>query len=320
MTQKYDSVFLIGFGGPTKGCCLRYEECPGEAFCYVENIVGNRSGDRDRIEEVSEHYKHFNGVSPFVFYSQKQAGALELSLREKGCELPVFTGYRFWNPFVKDTLLEMAQNGYQRSVGIVLAPHKTKISWDAYLNEVKKAKEELGVKNVEIDFMPMDWFANPGYIGALSELTKETFDFSMKENQECSKLIFTAHSIPVSMAKDSTYEEDVKKTASEIAKVLKIETYGVAFQSSPNVPPGTWLEPDILDLIEGNARTDIKNIVVVPVGFICDHVEVLYDLDFESKAYAESLGLKYFRVPTVGTHPRFIHMLAGTVSGFISGR
>ena len=167
MTQNYDSVFLIGFGGPTKGCCRRYDECPGEAFCYVENIVGNRSGGRDRIEEVSEHYKHFNGVSPFVFFSQKQAGALELSLQEKGCALPVFTGYRFWNPYVKDTLLGMAQNGLRRSVGIVLAPHKTKISWDAYLNEVKKANEELSDKSVKIDFMPMDWFDNTGYVGSL---------------------------------------------------------------------------------------------------------------------------------------------------------
>jgi ferrochelatase len=318
MTQKYDSVFLIGFGGPTKGCCRRYEECPGEAFCYVENIVGNRSGGRDRIEEVSEHYKHFNGVSPFVFFSQKQAGALELSLQEKGCALPVFTGYRFWNPFVKDTLSGMAQNGLRHSVGIVLAPHKTKISWDAYLNEVKKANEEMADQNVEIDFIPMDWFDNAGYVGSLAELIKDTFDISLKENRDCTKLIFTAHSIPVSMAKDSTYEKDVRKTASEIAKILEVDSFEVAFQSSPNVPPGTWLEPDIIDVLDENARTGKKNVVVVPVGFICDHVEVLYDLDFESKEHAESLGLKFYRVPTVGTHPRFIHMLADSVSEFIA--
>ena len=120
------------------------------------------------------------------------------------------------------------------------------------------------------------------------------------------------------MAKDSTYEKDVRKTASEIAKLLEIDSYEVAFQSSPNVTPGTWLEPDIIDVLDKNAQTGTKNVVVVPVGFICDLVEVLYDLDFESKEHSESLGLKFYRVPTVGTHPRFIHMLADSVSEFIA--
>ncbi len=312
MKDGFDSIIMIGFGGPTRGCCRRYEECPGEAYCYVEGIVGQRSGGPERIREVAAHYEHFGGVSPFTFFSQKQAGALEMALERAGEGVPVYTGYRFWTPYVEETLAEMGRRGLRRALGVILAPHRTKISWEAYRGAVASAREELGGDAPEVEFLETPWHTHPGFIDAIVDRMNQAVPVAGGGMNNI-KVVFTAHSIPVSMARASSYEEEFRATAALVAQKLGLSGYEVGFQSSPDVPPGAWLGPDVTEVIRSVASGGAKAVLVVPVGFICDHVEVLFDLDIEAREAAEGAGLRFYRAPTVGTHPAFIEMLSELV-------
>ncbi len=310
---------MVGFGGPTRGCCRKFDDCPGEAFCFVHNVVGGRASSADRIREVSAHYEHFGGVSPFSFFSQKQAGALEMVLESGGIEAPVYVGYRFWTPFVKESLAEMHRRGLRRTLAIVLAPHRAKVSFEAYRSEVESARKELGGEAPEVEFIETPWFDHPGYVEATAGRIRQVTGGMTEEQFRSARLIFSAHAIPVSMAKVSPYEEQFAGTAARVAEFLGKEKYGIGYQSSPDVPPGTWLEPDVLDVIEEAAGQGAKDVILVPVGFICDHVEVLFDLDVEAKEKAEECGMGFFRAGTVGSHPSFIAMLHDLVSDRMAG-
>lgn len=319
MSSDYDSVLMVGFGGPTQGCCRKFDDCPGEAFCFVHNVVGDRASSADRIREVSAHYEYFGGVSPFSFFSQKQAGALEMALESGGIEAPVYVGYRFWTPFVKESLAEMHRRGLRRTLAIALAPHRAKVSFEAYRIEVESARKELGDGAPEVEFIETPWFDHPGYVEATVGRIRQVTKGMTEEQFRNARIIFSAHSIPVSMAKVSPYEKQIAGTAARVAEVLGKEKYGIGYQSSPDVPPGTWLEPDVLDVIEEAAGQGVKDVILVPVGFICDHVEVLFDLDVEAKEKAEGCGMKFFRAGTVGSHPAFISMLRDLVSDRMTG-
>jgi ferrochelatase len=316
---RYDSVLLVGFGGPTRGCCRRYQDCPGEAFCFVKNVVGDRSGGEDRIREVAEHYKHFGGVSPFSFFSQKQAGALEMELERAGFGVPVYVGYRFWTPFLKEVLAEMYRRGLRRTLAIALAPHRAKVSFEAYRSEVEAGREALGREAPRVDFAETPWFAHPGYIEATADRIRALSPAMGESRFRDAHLIFSAHSIPVSMAKVSPYEEQFTGTAQKAAEALERGSHDIGYQSSPDVPPGSWLEPDVLDVIREVSARGAKDIIVAPVGFICDHVEVLFDLDVEAKEAADACGMGFFRAGTVGSHPKFISMLCDIVSDHMAG-
>ncbi|HJP12802.1 MAG TPA: ferrochelatase [Nitrospinota bacterium] len=316
---RYDSVLLVGFGGPTRGCCRRYEDCPGEAFCFVKNVVGDRASGDERIREVAAHYEHFGGVSPFIFFSQKQAGALEMELERSGIIAPVYVGYRFWTPFVKEALAEMHRRGLRRTLGIALAPHRAKVSFEAYRGEAESARRELGGEAPEVTFAGTPWFDHPGYIGATVDRVNELAGAMGEERFSAARLIFSAHSIPVSMARTSPYREQFEETARLAAGALGRESHLTGFQSSPNVLPGSWLEPDVLDVVREAADGGAKDVIVIPVGFICDHIEVLFDLDVEAREAAEERGMDYFRAGTVGSHPKFISMLRDIVAAHRAG-
>lgn len=320
MTSSFDSVLLIGFGGPTPGCCRRHAECPGEAYCYVENVVGGRAGAAERIRGVAAHYVHFGGFSPFSFFSQRQAGALETALAAAGAWLPVYVGFRFWTPYVREALAEMGRRGLRRALGVVLAPHRAKISWEAYQGEVASAREALGEGAPGVEFLEAGWFDHPAFIEAVAGCVRRAAGGMAPGRFEKSRLIFTAHSIPVPMARVSPYESEFARTAALAAEALGVGRYDLGFQSSPDVPPGAWLDPDVTEVIRRAAGGGARDVVLAPIGFLCDHVEVLYDLDKEAREAAGEAGLGYFRAPTVGTHPAFIGMLRGLVLDRIAGR
>lgn len=320
MTPSFDSVLLVGFGGPTPGCCRRHAECPGEAYCYVENVVGGRASAADRIREVAAHYAHFGGFSPFSYFSQRQAGALEMSLAAAGAPLPVYVGFRFWTPYVKEALEEMARRGLRRAVGVVLAPHRAKVSWEAYQGAVRAAREALGEGAPEVEFLETPWFDHPAFVQAVAGCVRQAAAKMGDGRFEKARLVFTAHSIPVPMAKVSPYEREFARTAELAAEALGVGRYDLGFQSSPDVPPGAWLGPDVTEVIARAAADGVRDVVLAPVGFLCDHVEVLYDLDEEARGAAEAAGLGYFRAPTVGTHPLFIGMLRDLVRARAEGK
>ncbi|MDP7384730.1 MAG: ferrochelatase [Nitrospinota bacterium] len=316
----FDSVLLIGFGGPTKGCCRKFEECPGEAFCYVHGIVGERSGGDERIREVAHHYEMFGGFSPYSFFTQKQAGALEYALEKAGVSLRVYVGFRYWTPYVQETLAEMGRKGHKRALGIILAPHRAKVSWEAYQREVRSGREALGGAAPEVEYLEASWCDHPGFLEANAERIRQAVQELGSERFSQARLIFSAHAIPVSMARTSPYEEEFARTANGVAKVLGKNSHAIAYQSSAGTAPGTWLEPDITDVIQGASRDGAKDVVVSSVGFICDHVEVLFDLDIEARDAASKCGVGFFRAGTVGTHPRFVQMLCDLVAERVNGK
>ena len=320
MTEPLDSVLLIGFGGPTPGCCRRYGDCPGEAYCYVENIVGGRPDGAERIREVAGHYKHFGGFSPFSASSQKQAGALETCLAAAGAPMLVYVGFRFWTPYLREALAEMARRGLRRALGVVLAPHRAKISWEAYQGAARAARGEAGEGAPGVEFLETGWFDHPSFIEAIAGGVRRAAGRMAPGRFEKARLIFTAHSIPVSMAKVSPYEDEFRRTAAAAAKALGVGRYDTGFQSSPDVPPGTWLGPDVTEVVRKAAAEGAEDVLLAPIGFICDHVEVLYDLDEETRGVAGEAGMGYHRAPTVGTHPSFIAMLRDLVLARAAGK
>jgi len=310
--MRYDSILMVAFGGPTPGCCQQYDTCPGEAYCFVEGIAGTAESQIERVKNISAHYVTLGGFSPFNALTFKQADALETALRERALPLPVYAGFRHWTPYLKEVIAEMAQKGHQKIIGIIMAPHQSKVSWDWYQQTVQKAIDALGdnarTANLQIDYLN-PWYTHEGYIGAIADLIKTACNRQLDE----AVLLFTAHAIPQAAANTSPYTQQFAATAAAVTRYIGKSEFRLAYQSQPENTPVAWTQPDINDWLEAQNDTGINTIVASPIGFLCDHAEVLYDLDIEAKATATACGFNFIRAGTVGSHPKFINMLADFV-------
>ena len=308
--MRYDSVLLVAFGGPTPGCCEKYnnDTCPGEAYCFVEGIVGPAKSQIERIKDISAHYVKLGGFSPFNELTFKQADALKTALQVRNLPLPVYAGFRHWNPYLNEVIAEMAQKGHRKILGIIMAPHQSKVSWEWYQQTVKKGIDAVDGEKPTIDYLD-PWYTHKGYIGAIAEII-ETACGDMLERAE---LVFTAHAIPQSAADTSPYTQQFGKTGEAVAKQIGKTRFGLAYQSEVENSPIPWTQPDINDWLKARKEKGIDTVVASPIGFLCDHVEVLYDLDIEATETAEACGIDFIRTGTVGNHPKFINMLADFV-------
>ena len=305
----FDSILLVAFGGPTPGCCNQYDPCPSEAFCFVEGIVGTSPSRADRLKEVAAHYEHLGGFSPFNELTANQAEALRPALAERGIDVPVYTGFRHWSPYVREVIPQMVKNGHRDILAIIMAPHQSKVSWDWYQQTVAEAVDSLEGEKPIVNYVE-PWFRSEGYITAITENIREACSDLGRSEFENAALVFTAHAIPQSVARTSPYTRQLNRTAGLAAKRLGRELFDVAYQSGPANSSIPWTQPDINALIYERYRKRVDTVIVSPIGFLCDHVEVLYDLDYEARATAERYGLNFIRAATVGTHPSFIDMLA----------
>lgn len=312
--MRYDSILMVAFGGPTPGCCQKYDTCPGEAYCFVEGIVGTAASQRARVQDVSSHYVELGGFSPFNELTFKQAASLKSTLRNRNLPLPVYAGFRHWKPYLDEVIAEMAQKGHQKILGIIMAPHQSKVSWDWYQQTVQKAIDALkgdartSTLHLQIDYLE-PWYAHEGYINTIADLIKTACNGQLDE----ATLVFTAHAIPQSAANTSPYTQQFAATATEVALCIGKSEFGLAYQSQAENTPVAWTQPDINDWLEAQKDMGIDTVVASPIGFLCDHVEVLYDLDIEAKATAAACGINFIRAGTVGDHPKFINMLADFV-------
>ncbi len=304
--KKYDSILLVAFGGPTPGCCQKYETCPSEAYCFVEGIVGTAESQLPRVKDVASHYIELGGFSPFNELTFQQARALENALKNRNVALPIYAGFRHWNPYLKDVVAEMAQKGHQQILGIIMAPHQSKVSWEWYIQAVQKGIDALPEDaRPQIDYLA-PWWTHEGYIGAIADLMVTACNGTL----ENATPVFTAHAIPQAAAKTSPYTQQFAETTAKVAEKLGKTEFALAYQSQAENTPVAWTQPDINDWIREQKDTDVQTIVVAPIGFLCEHVEVLYDLDIEAKATAAECGIEFIRASTVGNHPKFINMLA----------
>lgn len=307
----FDGVMLVAFGGPTPGCCGERNPCPGEARCFVEGILGRDAGRETRAAEVSAHYARLGGFSPFNARTEEQAAALAEALAARGLPLPVHSGYRHWRPHVKDVMAAMARAGHRRILVVVMAPHQSTVSWDWYLKVVGEARAALGDEAPAVAVLD-PWWTHPGFVAAWADRVREALAGWPAARAARAEIVFTAHAIPQAIARTGPYVRQFRETAEAVAAALG-RPFHVAYQSGPEEPSIPWTEPDIRAFLRARAAPG-RDFVAAPVGFLCDNVEVLYDLDVAARAEAESRGAGFARARTVETHPAFVGMLADLVA------
>ena len=307
--SAYDSILLVGFGGPTPGCCRRHDPCPGEACCFVEGIVGDAPSNAARVKEVANHYIKLGGFSPFNELTFKQADALGTALKKRGVDSPIYVGMRNWTPYLYETIARMVEKGHCNVLAIILSAYRSKASWERYQNDVTAAVETVGTSTLSIRYLEDLWHLRPSFINAIAEGIRIACNGISESRFAKAALIFTAHAIPQVAARTSPYIEQFRQTASAVAEVLGTD-FDIAYQSAPDNPTVPWTAPDISDLIREKREAGVQDVIVSPIGFLCDHVEVLYDLDLEARTTAEACGMNFIRAGTVGEQPEFIDMLA----------
>ena len=302
MTNPYDAILIVSFGGPEK----RDDVIP-----FLQNVLRGRNVPRRRMQEVAAHYDRFDGVSPINEQVRELMRKLRDELDRHGIDLPLFWGNRNWHPLLPDTLQQMKEAGVRRALAVVLSAYSSYSGCRQYLDDVEQARAAVGAGAPVVDKVRA-FFNHPQFVAANADNFRQAIAQFDPSQQETVHVIFTAHSIPVSMAANCEYAAQLTETCRLIAEEergLLPERWELAYQSRSGRPTDPWLEPDISDALTAAAGRGVENVVVMPVGFLSDHLEILYDLDVEAREVAEKLGVHMVRATSVGTHPRFVSML-----------
>jgi ferrochelatase len=297
----YDAILIVGFGGPE-----RLED----VLPFLENVTRGRNVPRERLLEVAGHYDHFGGLSPINSQIRELMAVLRSELDRHAISLPIYWGNRNWHPMLADALAEMAAQGVKRALAVVHAAYSSYSSCRQYREDIARAQAVVGPGAPEVDKVRV-FYNHPDFIAANAERVRDALDQVSPDGRQDVHLAFTAHSIPVSMARNCKYEHQLTEACRLIAEDIGVssERWALVYQSRSGRPGDPWLEPDILDHLKDLGRRRIDRVLIHPIGFLSDHMEVLYDLDEEARLLCEELGLKMIRARTVGTHPRFIGML-----------
>jgi len=298
---RCDSVLIVGFGGPTRSEEIRP---------FLDNVLRGRPVPRERYEEVVRHYGNMGGRSPYNQLTFRQADALRNDLRSVGIAIPIEVGMRNWEPYVVDALVSLNRAGARRALGFIMAAFRSEASWERYRAGVRAACEAMGSRGPEVEY-PEPWHAHPRFISAAAARVTEALARVKPEEQRRLHLIFTAHSIPVAMASDSPYVEQLTESCRMVAAQIGLKSWTLAFQSRSGNPRDPWLEPDIGTALQNLRPGSIA--IVAPIGFLCDHVEVLYDLDVKAANIARESEVRMERAATVSDHPEFIAMMSEIV-------
>lgn len=296
----FDSVLVVSFGGPEK---------PEDVLPFLENVARGRDVPRERLLEVAEHYYHFGGKSPINDQSRALVAALVSELARHGMELPVYWGNRHWHPLLADTLREMAAQSRRRALAFVTSAYSSFSGCRQYLLDIEAAWQEAGPRAPRVDKLRV-FYNHPGFIEPMVDNTRAALMEIPEERRSAASVAFTAHSIPLAMARTSAYEAQLREACRLVAEGLGLPAYTLVYQSRGGPPAQPWLEPDILDYLrELRASSAVQDVVVVPIGFVSDHMEVLYDLDTEAGALCRELGLTMHRAATAGSDLRFVSMI-----------
>jgi ferrochelatase len=295
--MNYDALLVVSFGGP---------EGHEEVIPFLENVLRGRNVPRERMLAVAEHYYHFDGKSPINQQTRELIAAIKKELAQHGPQLPVYWGNRNWHPMLADTLRQMKQDGIRRALAFVTSAYSSYSGCRQYRDDIARAQAEVGEGAPQIDKIRV-FFNHPGFIEATEDRLRDALAQIPGAARENIQVIYVAHSIPISMANTSDYVmqlEEVRKLASDR---IGVKNDVLVYQSRSGAPGQPWLEPDILDYLRDVKRKNLASAVVIaPISFISDHMEVLYDLDIEARQLCDSLGLPMARAKTVGVHPKFI--------------
>jgi len=298
-----DAILLVAFGGP---------ERPEDIRPFLAEVLRGRRVSPERVDEVAHHYELIGGRSPLNELTFRQATALGEVLRARGDDRAVYVGMRNWKPWIADTLAAMADAGVREAVTVLLSAHATEASRERYLESLEAGRARLGDRAPALRFVA-PWFVHPGFLDAAAARAAEALATLPAARRADATLVFTGHSVPTPMAAASPYVEELTASSRAVAERLGHRRWQVAWQSRSGRPEDPWLEPDVNDALRALAAAGARDAVVVPIGFVCDHVEVLYDLDVEARATAAALGLGFARAATVNDHPEFIAALADVI-------
>ena len=309
-TPTFDAVLLISFGGP---------QGPDDIRPFLANVLRGRRVAPERVEEVAHHYELFGGVSPITEITRRQAAGLEARLTAAGHSLPVYVGMRNWHPFLADTFRDMRAAGVRRAVGFIAAAQHSYSSCEQYRENVSAARAALRSDGPDIDVTYVSsWFDHPLFIAANAAHVRDALQKLPGRVRSSARLICTAHSIPLPMADRSRYREQLKETARLVAEAAGLNDWALVYQSRSGRPQDPWLEPDVSDYLRAERQKGLAAAVISPIGFVCDHIEVLYDLDTEAAQVCRDIGLPMARAEAVNDDPLFLDMMADVVVKTIS--
>ncbi|HWY20987.1 MAG TPA: ferrochelatase [Candidatus Acidoferrum sp.] len=303
--MNYDAILVVSFGGP---------ESKAEVIPFLENVLRGRNVPRERMLAVAEHYYHFEGKSPINQQSRDLIAALDAELDRNGPKLPIYWGNRNWHPLLPETLRKMKQDGVRRALGFVTSAYSSYSGCRQYREDIARAQSEVGPEVPVVDKLRA-FFNHPGFIEATVERVRDALRAVPADARSNVQIVYLAHSIPVSMANTSDYVMQLEEVRRLVSGALGHKNDALVYQSRSGAPGQPWLEPDILDYLRLDYLRQVKAgnpasaVVLAPIGFISDHMEVLYDLDVEARQVCDSLGLQMTRAKTVGVHPKFVGMI-----------
>lgn len=296
----YDSFLLVSFGGP---------EGPEDVMPFLENVLRGKNVPRERMLEVAEHYSHFGGVSPINQQNRDLLEAIEAEFKSAGLDLPIYWGNRNWHPTFPETLKQMRNDGRKRSLAFFTSMFSCYSGCRQYRENIIAAREELGEDAPIVEKVRFG-FNHPGFIAAMRERVLEALTDLKEVPAEQVTLLFTAHSIPNSMSDNCDYEKQLRESCRLIVGDTQVSGWELVYQSRSGPPQQPWLEPDVCDYISAQHEAGkLPGVVIIPVGFVSDHMEVMYDLDEEAAERCQKLGVPMRRAGTVGTHPQFVQMI-----------
>jgi ferrochelatase len=299
MTQSYDALLVVSFGGP---------EGMEDVMPFLENVLRGRNVPRERMVGVAKHYELFGGVSPINGENRKLITALDKALKAKGPQLPIYFGNRNWHPMLADTLHKMRNDSVKNALAFVTSAYSSYSSCRQYLEDIERARESVGPDAPHVEKLRA-FYNHPGFIEANVANVRAALEQIPEARRSQTRIVFTAHSIPESMANNCDYETQLRETGRLISDRLKGNDWQLVFQSRSGSPRHPWLGPDVGDHLRELQARGVTDVVVAPIGFVSDHMEIIYDLDTEARALCRELGLNMIRAATAGTHPAFIEMI-----------
>jgi len=298
---QYDALLVVSFGGP---------EGMDDVLPFLGNVLRGRNVPRERMLNVAHHYELFGGVSPLNGQNRALIAALKANFAANNFTMPIYWGNRNWQPFLSDTLRQMAADGVNRAIAFFTSAYSSYSGCRQYREDILRAQAEVGPDAPQVDKLRV-FYNHPAFIQANTDQLTATLGRLSESQRARVRVVFTAHSIPLAMAKNSRYEVQLHETCRLVAECADISSadWQLVYQSRSGSPRQPWLGPDIMEQLRVLKAEGIENAVVMPIGFISDHMEVKYDLDTEARHLANEIGLNMVRVPTVGTHPTFVSMI-----------
>lgn len=307
--NSYDAILLVSFGGPEK---------PEDVMPFLENVTRGRNIPRERLEEVAEHYYHFEGRSPINDQNRALIAALETELAQHGPKLPVYWGNRNWHPMLADTIGQMKADGVSKALAFVTSAFSSYSGCRQYKDNIAQACNVVGEGAPQFDKIRV-FYNHPGFLAAVADGVRAALAQLPEDQRGTAEIVFTAHSIPNAMADTCQYTAQLHEASAAVASALGRSNWRLVYQSRSGAPNQPWLEPDVLDAIREMHAQGTTAVVIVPIGFVSDHMEVLYDLDTEAKDLCAELGVGFARASTAGTHPSFIAMIRDLINERVRG-